>query len=89
MRELQSPGIVYGKLMDLIARLAELGLVHCDFNEFNVLVRAADAPAGSFLLLAGAANGSIRGIVQRMVKSGGRLSPKVVGDCRQYSQAQP
>ena len=27
--------------MDLVARLAELGLVHCDFNEFNVLVRAA------------------------------------------------
>ena len=30
--------MVYAKLMELMARLAELGLVHCDFNEFNVLV---------------------------------------------------
>ena len=39
IRELASPGVVYNKLMELIGRLAELGLVHCDFNEFNVLVR--------------------------------------------------
>lgn len=46
VRELHSPGVVYGKLMDLIARLAELGLVHCDFNEFNVLVCAVTPRAG-------------------------------------------
>ena len=40
IRELYHPGVVYAKLMELMGRLAELGLVHCDFNEFNVLVRA-------------------------------------------------
>lgn len=39
IRELYHPGVVYAKLMELMGRLAELGLVHCDFNEFNVLVR--------------------------------------------------
>lgn len=39
IRELYNPGVVYAKLMELMGRLAELGLVHCDFNEFNVLVR--------------------------------------------------
>ena len=35
--------MVYAKLMELMGRLAELGLVHCDFNEFNVLVRRCSA----------------------------------------------
>ena len=41
VRELANPGVVYGGLMVLMARLAQLGLVHCDFNEFNILVRAS------------------------------------------------
>lgn len=38
MRELCNPGAVYQKLMDFMERLARLGLIHCDFNEFNVMV---------------------------------------------------
>ncbi len=40
VRELRNPGEVYTKLMDFMERLAGLGLIHCDFNEFNVMVRA-------------------------------------------------
>ena len=29
--------------MGMMARLAELGLVHCDFNEFNLLVSHCDS----------------------------------------------
>ena len=39
VRELQGPVSVYRQCMDLMTRLAAQGLVHCDFNEFNLLVR--------------------------------------------------
>lgn len=39
VRELRQPGEVYAQLMDLLARLAAKGLIHCDFNEFNLLAR--------------------------------------------------
>jgi RIO kinase 2 len=38
VRELRDPRGVYAKLMDLLSSLAGLGLIHCDFNEFNLLV---------------------------------------------------
>lgn len=38
VRELGNPGEIYQQCMGMMARLAELGLVHCDFNEFNLLV---------------------------------------------------
>lgn len=31
-------GAVFGSLMALIVKLGEHGLVHCDFNEFNLLI---------------------------------------------------
>ncbi|TFK41090.1 atypical/RIO/RIO2 protein kinase [Crucibulum laeve] len=34
-----SPGKLYSSLMDLIVRLAHSGLIHGDFNEFNILIR--------------------------------------------------
>ncbi|GAA5827524.1 hypothetical protein JCM11251_003848 [Rhodosporidiobolus azoricus] len=34
-----SPGALYSLLMDLIVRLARSGLIHGDFNEFNLLIR--------------------------------------------------
>lgn len=37
--ELSSPGKLYSQLMDLIVRFAHAGLIHGDFNEFNILVR--------------------------------------------------
>jgi len=33
-----SPGQLYSSLMDLIVRLARSGLIHGDFNEFNILI---------------------------------------------------
>lgn len=33
------PGKLYGELMDLIVRLAQRGLIHGDFNEFNILIK--------------------------------------------------
>jgi RIO kinase 2 len=36
--ELADPGALYSSLMDLIVRLARSGLIHGDFNEFNILI---------------------------------------------------
>lgn len=38
VRELKHPAKVYGDLMNLIIKLAQYGLIHCDFNEFNLLI---------------------------------------------------
>ncbi|EGG08527.1 uncharacterized protein MELLADRAFT_74515 [Melampsora larici-populina 98AG31] len=38
IHELADPGRLYSQLMDLIVRLAEVGLIHGDFNEFNILI---------------------------------------------------
>ena len=35
---LRHPSRVFGVLMALVCRLAGVGLIHCDFNEFNLLV---------------------------------------------------
>lgn len=37
--EVASPGKLYSSLMDLIIRFARSGLIHGDFNEFNILIR--------------------------------------------------
>ncbi|KAK7064166.1 Serine/threonine-protein kinase rio2 [Favolaschia claudopus] len=37
--EVPSPGKLYSTLMDLIIRFAHSGLIHGDFNEFNILIR--------------------------------------------------
>lgn len=33
------PGKLYAELMDMIVQLARRGLIHGDFNEFNILIR--------------------------------------------------
>jgi RIO kinase 2 len=38
IQKLRHPAAVFAKLMDLLIRLAEHGLIHGDFNEFNLLV---------------------------------------------------
>ena len=35
---LERPGELFGKLMSIIVRLAGYGLIHGDFNEFNVMI---------------------------------------------------
>lgn len=38
VKELQNPGLVFETIIGLIVRLAEHGLIHCDFNEFNIMI---------------------------------------------------
>ncbi|KAG4105812.1 RIO1-domain-containing protein [Neocallimastix lanati (nom. inval.)] len=38
VQEIDDPGKLYSDLMDLIVKLANHGLIHSDFNEFNLLI---------------------------------------------------
>ncbi|KAJ2913387.1 hypothetical protein MD484_g7029, partial [Candolleomyces efflorescens] len=37
--EVENPGKLYSSLMDIIVRFAQAGLIHGDYNEFNILIR--------------------------------------------------
>lgn len=39
MNEVENPGKLYSSLMDVIVRFAQAGLIHGDYNEFNILIR--------------------------------------------------
>ncbi|KAL4890192.1 Rio2, N-terminal-domain-containing protein [Aspergillus ambiguus] len=39
------PAQLYEELMDMIMRLARFGLIHGDFNEFNILIKEVEDPA--------------------------------------------
>ena len=45
--EVPDPAGLYSELIDMILRLASFGLIHGDFNEFNILIKEEDkvAPA--------------------------------------------
>ncbi|KAF3329389.1 serine/threonine-protein kinase rio2 isoform X2 [Carex littledalei] len=38
VKQLQNPDDVFETVIGLIVRLAEHGLIHCDFNEFNIMI---------------------------------------------------
>ncbi|KAI3869557.1 hypothetical protein MKX03_012134 [Papaver bracteatum] len=38
VKEIQNPDIVFETMIGLVVRLAEVGLIHCDFNEFNIMI---------------------------------------------------
>eukprot|EP00250_Pteridium_aquilinum_P019186 c24339_g3_i1 orf=351-1811(+) len=38
VKQLQNPGLVFETIIGLVVRLAEHGLIHCDFNEFNIMI---------------------------------------------------
>ena len=40
------PSGLYAELMDMIVRLARVGLIHGDFNEFNILIREETVRSG-------------------------------------------
>ncbi|CAO3585058.1 unnamed protein product [Absidia cylindrospora] len=42
--EVADPGKLYSELMSLIVKLAQYGLIHGDFNEFNILIRSNGDP---------------------------------------------
>ncbi|CAN4113961.1 unnamed protein product [Withania somnifera] len=38
VKELQNPDVVFETILSAVIRLAEHGLIHCDFNEFNIMI---------------------------------------------------
>lgn len=38
VKQLQNPDIVFETIIGLVVHLAEHGLIHCDFNEFNIMI---------------------------------------------------
>ncbi|KFZ65629.1 Serine/threonine-protein kinase RIO2, partial [Podiceps cristatus] len=42
VRQMEDPASVYSELMDLIVKLANHGLIHGDFNEFNLMLDSDD-----------------------------------------------
>lgn len=38
MKQLSDPPKAFDTVLGLITRLAQHGLIHCDFNEFNLMV---------------------------------------------------
>lgn len=43
IEEVADPGKLYADLMDMIVRLAQRGLIHGDFNEFNILIKEEES----------------------------------------------
>ncbi|XP_010559046.1 PREDICTED: serine/threonine-protein kinase rio2-like [Tarenaya hassleriana] len=38
VKQLQNPEIVFENILGIVVRMAEHGLIHCDFNEFNIMI---------------------------------------------------
>ncbi|KAK9150922.1 hypothetical protein Syun_009231 [Stephania yunnanensis] len=38
VKQLENPDVVFETIIGLVIRLAEHGLIHCDFNEFNIMI---------------------------------------------------
>jgi len=38
IKKMNQPNLVYTQCMDMIVKLAEHGIIHCDLNEFNLLI---------------------------------------------------
>ena len=45
IREVPDPAGLYADLISIVLRLAAFGLIHGDFNEFNILIREEEIPA--------------------------------------------
>lgn len=46
IKEVPDPSGLYAELVEMVLRLAGVGLIHGDFNEFNILVKEDAAPRG-------------------------------------------
>ncbi|KAL2557856.1 protein serine/threonine kinase [Forsythia ovata] len=38
VKQFQNPDVVFETILGLVVRMAEHGLIHCDFNEFNIMI---------------------------------------------------
>ena len=45
IQEVPNPAGLYAELIDIVLRLATFGLIHGDFNEFNILIREVETNA--------------------------------------------
>ena len=45
IQEVPNPAGLYAELIEIVLRLAKFGLIHGDFNEFNILIREEQSPA--------------------------------------------
>ena len=45
VKRIGDPAALYGKLIEIIIHLAEVGLIHGDFNEFNIMVQDGEPHA--------------------------------------------
>lgn len=50
IESIPDPGKLYAELMDMIVQLAKRGLIHGDFNEFNILIKEKTLASGKVLL---------------------------------------
>lgn len=46
IQEVPDPAGLYAELIDIVLRLASFGLIHGDFNEFNILIREEEKTSG-------------------------------------------
>lgn len=44
LRELKDPGALFEELMNLLLKLANHGVIHSDFNEFNIMIDDNEKP---------------------------------------------
>lgn len=44
MRELKDAGALFEELMNLLLKLANHGVIHSDFNEFNIMIDEDEKP---------------------------------------------
>ena len=49
IEKVPDPASLYAEMMDMIVRLAQVGLIHGDFNEFNILIKTDDVEEGEVL----------------------------------------
>lgn len=50
IESIPDPGKLYAELMDMIVQLAQRGLIHGDFNEFNILIKEKTLSSGKIVL---------------------------------------
>lgn len=51
IEQVPDPAVLYAELIAIIVRLAHLGLIHGDFNEFNIMIREVDKADGEVSLV--------------------------------------
>ncbi|KIW21235.1 hypothetical protein PV08_01815 [Exophiala spinifera] len=51
IEKVPNPAGLYAELMDMLVRLCSMGLIHGDFNEFNILIKEQEEESGEIKLV--------------------------------------